>query len=59
MDRWSYVEGAGVGLLGGGVWALGGAAWACITWGVLLLAAATVRALVLASAGRRAGGRSE
>jgi hypothetical protein len=43
-DRWTVVELAGAGLLGGGVWAQWGPSWACMLWGGLLLAVAMVAA---------------
>ncbi len=43
-DRWTVVEAAGAGLLGGGVWAQWGAPWACMLWGSLLLTVAGLAA---------------
>ena len=53
IDRWTLVELAGAGLLGGGVWAEWGAPWACMFWGGLLLAVVALRgALGLHQTGR-------
>ncbi len=53
IDRWTLVELAGAGLLGGGVWAEWGAPQACMLWGVLLLAVVALRgALGLHQTGR-------
>lgn len=43
-DRWTVIDVAGAGLLGGGVWARCGASWACILWGVMLLSLSCIRA---------------
>lgn len=57
VDRWTVVELVGAGLLGAGIWGQWGPWWSCMTWGGLLLAAATVQAVVEARTARR--GREE
>lgn len=46
VDRWTLVEIAGAALMGAGVWVEWGPQWACMLWGGLLLALATLRAVM-------------
>ena len=52
LDRWTVVELLGAALLGGGIWAQWGSPWACMLWGVLLLGAAVLRAVMTTLATR-------
>lgn len=54
VNLWDCIATAGAALLGGGIWSLWGAPWASIFWGALLLAMATLHA-VLTPASRSEG----